>query len=92
MHLSDSHTFVLLLKTIEVFANELVKPFPWLLATCLLYFVEIDHSILEVDDLKVGVRKVHLVEIPHDIRYGARTVEFTREFVEYQAHPCNILY
>ena len=55
----------LLFKTIKVFADELIKPLARPLTTSFLDFVEVDHAILEVDDLEVGVGEVHLIQIPH---------------------------
>ena len=91
MHLCDPYTFVLLIEAVEVFTDQLVKPLSGLLTASFLYFVEIYHSVLEVDNLEVGVWKVHLVEISHHIRDGPRAMELPRELVEYQAHPCHIL-
>ena len=92
MHLCDSHSFVLLFKAIKVFAYELIEPLTRPLTASFLDFVEVDHAILEVDDLEVGIGEVHLVQIPHDVRNGSWPMKFSREFIEYKAHSCHILY
>lgn len=66
MHLSNSHCF-LVIDFFEVLLYQLKEPFTGILATSLLYFVEIDHAVREVHNPEVCVRKVHFIEISHYI-------------------------
>ena len=91
MHLSDPYTFVLLIKAVEVFSDQLIQPLAGFLTSSFLYFIKIYHSVLEVDNLEVGVWKIHLVQIPHHIRNRPWAMELSRELVEYKTHPCHIL-
>ena len=55
VHLGDSHC-PLFIQSAKVFLYHFKEPLPRFLTSSLLYFVEVNHTVREVDNLKIGVR------------------------------------